>query len=494
MMPTPNTSRLAMPLSAALTRRTLLSSIALGTLAQVVTTCGAHAMVPVPDASSDQEIDVRAYGAIFDGRDNTEAIRRAILAASISPSTRTVRFPPGDSLLTSTLHWPSGVRAVGAGAVNTRFRRIADYGDTFVFGDPVTGYVSGGAEGFTIYQDHGAGFFPPNTEGGFRNRATHGAHLNVHPDSHCRWTDILLIGLTYQVRRRGGLASRYDQVDCYGIHDPAVPALQETMASILIEGDLKAIPTDIEFTACRISGMTSGVRAIDWPAHHRSSDVVQNAGARYGLQIECCEGVRWSGGYIGAAADAGVRLVAGKGSILSAFWLDGTFVDSCGYAGLLIDPSEAGTSTQISWQPSEHNCQGNGFCAVTDTLAADADDGATNVRSAPSVVGLTVTGQFRAQVGPGLLLTNARSVRIDVNARAWNLRNFYSAVTSYDAFVVVGRGCKNVAITGILGGGMDGAGGHDAVAVRHDSAIAAQSRIHFGGITGLNTAPEAELR
>lgn len=478
-----------------LTRRSFLSSTALGVVAQAITGCQAWA-TPLPeDAPAGEEIDVRAYGAIFDGRDNTEAIRRAIQAAAASGATRTVRFPPGDCLLSRTLVWPSGVRAVGAGAVNTRFRRIGDYGDTFVFGDPVTGYVSGGAAGFTIYQDHGTGLFPPNTERLFRNRATHGAHFNVHPDSHCRWTDILLIGLTHQIRRRGGLASKHDQVDCYGIYDLAIPALQETAASILIEGDLKSIPTDIEFASCRIGGMITPARAINWPGGHRSDDAVQNAGARHGLQIECCEGVRWSGGYIGAAAESGVRLLASPSSILSAFWLDGTFVDSCGHAGLLIDSSSGGTATQVSWKPSEHNGQGNGFCAVTDMAIAPLAASAGGAKIGVSVVGLTVAGQFRAQVGPGIALSDARAVSIDANARAWNQRGFYREQTSFDAFVVLGPRCRNVVVDGLYGGGMNGdGGGQDAVAVRYDRSAATLASIHIDARTGRDTIPEAELR
>ena len=414
-----------------------------------------------------------------------------------SPATRTVRFPPGDSLLSGTLHWPSGVRAVGAGAVNTRFRRVGDYGDTFVFGDPDTGYVAGGAEGFMIYQDHGLGFFPPNTERNFRNRATHGAHFNVHPDSHCRWTDVLLIGLTNQIRRRGGLASKYDQVDCYGIYDPVVPALQETTASILIEGDLKSIPTDIEFSACRISGMTSPVREIVWPGGHPTTDTVQNAGARDGLRIECCEGVRWIGGYIGAAAENGVRLRALAGSILSAFVLDGTFVDSCGHAGLMIDPGAGGTATQVTWRPSEHNAQGNGFCAVADVatpptpVPTDAFDAAT----ASSIVGLTIAGHYRAQVGPGVMLLRARAVLIDAEARAWNARGFYGKTTSFDAFAVLGPKCRSIRVTGLYGGGMNGdGGGGDAVTVRYRLASGAIARIAIDARTGVDTAMQAGLR
>lgn len=202
------------------------------------------------------------------------------------------------------------------------------------------------------------------------------------------------------------------------------------------------------------------------------------------------------GGYIGAAARSGVRLLAKHGSILSAFDLDGAFVDSCGYAGLLIDPSSGGIAMQISWQPSEHNCQSNGFCAITDIPALDTArlfKGAPG--TLPSVVGLTVAGQFRAQVGPGIALSDARAVKIDVNARAWNLRGFYRAETSFDAFIVLGPKCRNVAINGLYGGGMNGeGGGQDAVALRHDRSAGTAAHINFGGTTGVDTTPEAELR
>ncbi len=477
-----------------MTRRSLLGSIALTAVAQSIVGADGWAMSPTGAPEDDAAIDVRAYGAIFDGRDNTVAIQRAIAVAASSPTSRTVRFPPGDSLLSGTLNVPSGVRTVGAGSVNTRFRRIGDYGDTFVFGDPDTGYVSGGAAGFMIYQDHGLGFFPPNTENAFRNRATRGAHLRVHPDSHCRWTDLLLIGLTNQIRRRGGLASTHDQVDCYGIFDPAVPALQETTAAILIEGDLKAIPTDVEFISCRISGMTSPIRTIAWPGGKRTADAVQNAGARYGLDIECCEGVRWTGGYIGAAAESGVRLKAKSGSILSAFSLDAAFVDSCGYTGLLIDPRGGGTATQVTWQPSEHNSQGNGFCAVTDMVVAPSTGFSTAPATVPSVVGLSIAGQYRAQLGSAVVLSDARAVRIDANARAWNVRGFYTAQSSFDAFAVLGPRCRAVAITGLYGGGMNGdGGGQDAVMVRYPKNAAPAARIVVEGRTGADTVSEGGL-
>lgn len=421
-----------------------------------------------------ENIDVRDFGAIFDGRDNTLEIQAAIDAAGTSLTARHVAFPAGDSLLSATIRVPSGIYLQGEGSINTRFRRTGDYGDSFRFGDTI--FNSGGAKGFCIYQDHGHGLFPPNQPGAFRNLATQGAHIHVAPDSHTRWVDLLLIGLRYQLRRRGGLLAVHSGIDCYGIYDPIEPGMQETEAAVLIEGDSSTIPTDIEFSDCRISGMLSPVRAVSWSGDHVTRDVVQNCGPRNGLQITCCEGLRWIGGYMGACAENAVRLVAEPDSILSGVAVDETFIDSCGNVGLLVDPAGGGTVTQLSWKPSEHNGQSNGRCAITDRVNEDPDPSAYKV---PSVIGLVVEGQYRMFVGSGISLDGARDVKIDVTARGWNCRGFYDKDSRQDCFIRLGNQSENIAIYGIFGGGPigDRFSNHDRVAIRYDPRNSVSRRI-----------------
>jgi hypothetical protein len=445
---------------------------------------------PAPLTAPDRTaIDATDFGCIFDGRDNSVALQAAIDAAGRDPVRKTVQCPAGDCLLSRTITIPSGVHLAGEGSVNTRFRRTGDYGDTFRFGDE--SYISGGASGFTAYQDHGMGLFPPNQPEHFRNRATSGAHIRVAPDSHTVWDDLLLIGLEHQIRRVGGLLAVHRNVDCYGIFDDRDPRLQETSASILVEGDLRNIPTDVEFSDCRISGMISPKRAIHWPGGHMTTDAVEDCGARYGMQVECCEGLRWRSGYIGMCVEAGVRLLADPRSILSAFSLSDTFVDSCRMAGLLIDPSSGGTATQVSWAPSEHNAQGNGFCAVTDRPHGAVEGGPVQ----PSVIGLDIGGQYRTFIGHGISLATARSIKIDTNARNWNCRGFYDGSPGLDAFVWLGRDVRSAVIYGLYGGGPqgDGASNHDGVAVRYDMSPGSRSAVTILAASATGTRLAGDL-
>jgi hypothetical protein len=426
-----------------------------------------------PPARAATIIDVTDFGCIFDGRDNSVALQAAVHAAGADHVRKEVRCPAGDCLLSRTITIPSGVHLAGEGSVNTRFRRTGNYGDTFRFGED--SYVSGGASGFTVYQDHGIGLFPSNLGEHFRNRATGDAHIRVAPDSHTIWEDLLLIGLEHQIRRTGGLLAVHRNIECYGIFDRSDPRLQETSAAILIEGDLRNIPTDVEFSDCRISGMISPKRPISWPGGHTTTDTVEDCGARYGLQVQCCEGLRWRSGYIGVCVEAGVRLLADPHSILSAFSLADTFVDSCRGAGLLIDPSGGGTATQISWSPSEHNAQGNGFCAVTDR----PHDAEGTSPPQPSVIGLDIGGQYRTFIGYGISLTGARSIKIDANARNWNCRGFYDASAGLNAFVWLGKDVRSAVIYGLYGGGAlgDGTASHDVVAICCDMPSRSRSAV-----------------
>ncbi len=303
-------------------------------------------------------IDVRMFGAVFDGRDNTVALQKALNFARALGGSRTVVCPPGDCFLSSTVRVWSGVALVGAGSLNTRFRRTGDYGDTFIFGTDidlgggviVTVYNSSGASGgFFVYQDHGTGMFPPNTvAGGFTNLVTHGAHMKIGRDFNVSYFDIVLVGMTYQIDRFGGLNAKHEAITTIGIYDQAVPAMQETLVGILIRGDLGAIPTDLDFINCRVGGITSPKRPITLPSGDVISDSVQNIGALYGIQVECAEGIRWRSGYIGACADSGVRLLADPNTILMAVSFVDMFVDSNGVAGLWIDRLKAGTPRDIT--------------------------------------------------------------------------------------------------------------------------------------------------
>ena len=445
-----------------------------------------------------QTIDVRDFGAVFDGRDNTAAIQAALDHASAVGGSRTVVSPSGDCFLSATIRIPSGVGFVGQGSLNTRFRRTGDYGHTFDFGTvfnlgggvTVQAYnASGGAGGFCVYQDHGTGMFPPNTvAGGFTNLATHGAHINIERDFNVKWFDMLIIGMPYQVRRFGGLQARHECVTTIGVYDQAVPAMQECLAGWLIQGDLSTIPTDLEFDSCRIGGITSPIRPITLPSGNVITDSVQNCGPLFGMQIECAEGIRWRGGYIGACADSGLRLLADPASILSAVSFEQMFVDSNGYAGFFIDRRYAGTTRDFTWHPSEHNCQGNGWCAGTDEIRFGANPDKSGY---PSVIGFNLSGMYQTFIAFGVWLDAARSLKCDINARCWNCRGFFNALPNFDCFLRLGGGGTGACGTIMGGGGQlgDGTASHDVCVIRYttNGLGSNPTNVHITGANGVGT-------
>lgn len=438
-------------------------------------------------------VDVRDFGAVFDDRDNTTAIQAAINHAAAS-STRIVQMPAGFSRLSSTITVPHGVVLAGMGSINTFLKRTADYGNTFEY---ASGYNGGGAHGFALYHDHGAGWEVPNTPGAYQNPITRGSHFVLPLVGHSNFSDLLVSGLVHQFYCTGGLRNTFIGVECLtDVWDWSDPSFQVGRSAISLlpgpapPGELRPIPTDWEFYACRIGGVTSPKRPITWPGGHVTTDVIDNIGALYGLDIQCSEGVRWYGGYMGAFGWAAVRLLATPGVILSAFSLRDAFIDANHRAGLLIDRSGGASCAQITWAPHEHNFQGNGYRGVSDA-ASDIYEGAAS--GDVSVTGLDLRGQYRAFIGDVVCLEAARNVNVDINARAWNLRGFYNSTPPLDAAISIGPGCRTVSVTGVLGGGLDGAGSTtDRVGVRYTLA-GNPSNVSVTTASGPNTAPAGDL-
>jgi hypothetical protein len=441
-------------------RRVFLRAMLLGTVSVV----GLFDAPSAWCAIDGREIDVRAHGAIFDGRDNTAAIVAAI-AKAVVVGAKDVLLPAGDALISATIVVPPGVRLLGQGRNATRIHKTADFGDLLQFGSSTQPYQSGGATGFWAYHDYGAGPFPPSDPALVTHPCTKGAIINAFQPSHCIWNDLWLTGGEVQWRSYGGVSNFFTALETQGVWDPAHPALRCSPASIVIDGDLKHIPTDFDFVGCWARGTISPVRAIAWPGGHTSTATVQNIGAADILYIRCCEGLRWHGGYLGGAANNGVRLHPRAGGIVTGVDIRGAFVDACGLAGLMLDNQDGTVSTDITWAPSEHNGQFNGLCGVSDSYST---------LKTYSVVGLNLAGFYRAFIGPVADLKCANSVLANVSGRGWNALGFYDKNAggfAYDAAFKVADTCVAIVIDGLLGGGLngDGSNNHDDFAVRYTS-------------------------
>lgn len=416
-------------------------------------------------ATDGRWIDVRAHGAIFDGRDNTAALVAAIAEAA-ALGIKDVLLPAGDMVVSATIVVPPGVRLIGHSRSATRIRKTADFGDMFQFGLSTQPYQSGGASGFWAYHDYGSGAFPPINPSHVTHPCTRGAIFNAFQPSHCTWSDLWLIGGQAQWRSFGGVSNIFTAIETQGVWDPTQTALQCSPTSIAIDGDLKHLPTDFDFFGCWARGTISTVRMILWPGGHTTTNTVQNIGAADIIYIRCCEGLRWHGGYIGGAANNGVRLHPRASSIVAGFDLRGTFVDACGLAGLMLDNQDGTSPTDVTWAPSEHNGQLNGLCGVSDSYSR---------LTLYSVVGLNLSGFYRAFVGSIADLKRANTVLASVNGRGWNSQGFYddnAGGFGYDAAFTIADTSVTVVIDGVLGGGLNGDGSrnYDRCAVRYTSS------------------------
>lgn len=417
-----------------------------------------------PPINASMGVPVTLFGAIFDGRDNTAAITAARNYA-VAIGAKKLILPSGDTLLSANIQLPAGLGLFGQGRNVTRIRKTADYGWMFTFGSVSVAYQGAGASGFWAYHDYGTGLFPPNDPNMVTHPCTTGGIIDAIEPSHCVWSDLAMSGGIGQWRSVGGVSNVFLAVETYAVWDPSHAELQGSLSSWFIDGGgANTIPTDFDWVACSLRGTITAVRTINWDGSHTTS-TPQNIGAYYTLYIRCMESGRFTGGYIGAAARAGVRLFPRAGGIVTAFTLSNSFIDACHRAGLMFDNTDGQSPTEIQWAPGEHNGQFNGFSAISD------EDCNTAV---PSVIGLQISGSYRAFVGCGFNFKRAFVVNFSsgTTVRGWNCHAFYdgnSGNYEFNAGVRVEDNVEGMFFNGWWGGGLagDGVNSHDQYAIAY---------------------------
>lgn len=397
-----------------------------------------HFKMPFPS-----EIDVRDYGAVFDGRDNTVAIQAALNAAATA-EVRTVLMPAGASLVSATLQVPSGVGLRGQGRVNTFLRKTAEFGDMLHFGTTASPYQSGYVGDFWAYHDYGLGIALPNVPADVTYPSGAGAILSFDGPYNSTISNVAATGGQTQIRVRGGSTSTFINCMASGVYDPAQPSLQFAQSSVLIEiGASGQIPTNIDFVSCSFSGTVSPPRSITWPAPGGGTRVqastAQNIGPLRVMQIKCCESVTMYGGYLGAGAKHNLCFTAGS-DIIGGFSAANVFMDAAHEAQVGFEGS--GIPFSIALHMREWVGQNNGFSALTD-------QGST---AAYSVAGLAVSGEMRFFVGPAVRLAKARRVTLDSDIRQWNSMSFYDGDAGYNCGVDLGAAARNIVVRGMIGG------------------------------------------
>jgi len=115
---------------------------------------GTSAVARTAQSKMRDEINVRDFGAMGDGTDQTAAIQAAINYAGVNGK---VVVPPGSYFLSATINCPINLVLEGAGPNQTLFWRTGNYGDTLYF------LNSGSAQIRGIWFWHGLPFTGPES-------------------------------------------------------------------------------------------------------------------------------------------------------------------------------------------------------------------------------------------------------------------------------------------------------------------------------------------
>jgi hypothetical protein len=101
---------------------------------------GSGAVARTAQAKMRDEINVRDFGALGDGTDQTAAIQAAFTYAGVNGK---VIVPPGSYFLSATINCPASLVIEGAGPNQTLFWRTGNYGSTLAFTNAGAAQISG---------------------------------------------------------------------------------------------------------------------------------------------------------------------------------------------------------------------------------------------------------------------------------------------------------------------------------------------------------------
>jgi hypothetical protein len=427
----------------------------------------------VVQSTATAEVDLRDYGAIFDGRNNAVPIVQAE-AALVALGGGILRFPPGEANINGgAIVKNSQCAWVGAGKNRTLINKTDNLGPMIVSGNE-SGDQSSHMSGMGLFHSYtgmGPGFSLPVLAADVVYPMTTGAILDF-PNGPYRglFSDLWLVGGQQQIRIRGGAQSQFYGCDTSGMWDPAVPALQLSESGIRVDpGPHNEFATNIDIIACTMGGTITqptspGVYPmITWPGGFTSTDTAANIGPKNILDIRACESFHVIGGYIGSAANFGIRFrptihpVTGFFS-LSGFSLEGTFLDAAQVALVGIDNPDGGELYNAAIRPSDSVLQTNGWTAFYD--GDPANTGITGIN-------ITWDGPIRACVGPGIFAVRTRGfVHTGGGITGYNAKGFYTAdayTTGRNSAIWFGANVVKCQANGIVGG--NGAYGADVKTV-----------------------------
>lgn len=371
-----------------------------------------------------------------------------------------ILLPPGLFTVTGPILVPDGIHIEGSGMGTvpsaTHIRTITTTGDTFQFGTPGPDnrVTDAGMSDLFIYQDWGGngmyGFQPP-AAGDFINKATSGAQLRVTGATYCTFERLRIFGKRDSAVFLGGSTTRVD-IETYGIWDPDNVSRQEGYSGLTLDANVNTvginIPTYFDLSRTITGGATKSA-TVNYPGGN-SFATVQNIGPQYGIVLQCYEELYGERLNLSAAQKSCLLLKSSSTRIMQGINLGVTF-GPCGtdVNDAMIRFENADAGGQISGGMIKAVClgQGNGYRAVSDRQST-ATFGSSQ--------GLSLDITASTFVGTPVWLENARNVRLDINARDYNTKNYYvggeAAGVYLDATKVV-----NVSVYGTLGGSVTGA-------------------------------------
>jgi len=398
----------------------------------------------------------------------TSALMSAIAAGATLTNSGTKRvevsIPPGVFTVSSSILIPDGIKLVGSGrgitSSSTHIRRIGDYGDTFQVGvtGPDVSVSNAGIAKLTIYQDHGGDNMygtsnPPAAN--FINKATTGVHVRATGPVYCEVHDIDAYGLPGQFAVLGGQSSVFENLFWYGINDPDSVARQEsTQPGMLLDSNANTvginIPTYHRFHNCTQGGATTGNTTVTYqPGGNTVPNSVKDIGATVGFAARCYEEVYITNYNGSAASDVGFEIQPSSTKICQGLHFDGFF----GPAGT------GATSKMFGCKPLDAGgFASGGQVRVTLLGQGTAGRGVSDIGAVAtngSFVGFDFDIVASSFVQQPVWLEKARNCTIKINARDYNSKNFYT--TSQASAVYLGDDCRNIAVTGALGGDVTGA-------------------------------------
>jgi hypothetical protein len=334
--------------------------------------------------------NVTNYGALGNGvHDDTTNIQAAINAA-YSPvnAGKTVYFPPGFYLVTSTLMITNGdgITLNGDGIDRSFIYRTGNYGSTLQIGGSASSDVMDNVRisNLYFYHSYGSNWNPPSI-GTLVNKPTSGAHIVAYGLSDAKISDCEFWNMPTQIHFLGG-ANNYLVNNVFGgLFDSVNSGYQVTTENVLLEKDTvrNQLPTDYYILNNKSFGYTTN-RTLTFGTW--SANTVDNLGSSVGIRIKACELVQIEGGQIGSMSDSGISIEPQNNTGCLDISIHGVFFDSCKGNAIKIINS-GGTESARMVQIHGNNFNGEGNAAAAITIGAYSD-------TTPSVYGLMIDGNM----------------------------------------------------------------------------------------------------